>query len=178
VGHYYWQVLVGGNGLVPGDGDGGARFRDVFGDERADYGAALQRHYALGAPPDWVQRYVSGYATAHPWEDWAETFAHYLHICDALQTAAAYGMVVTGPEVSGPVAADLVAMPSEDSPERQSMASLVATWLPLAYALNAVNRSMGKGDLYPFVLTPPVIAKLAFVHDVVRRPMIAASRRS
>jgi hypothetical protein len=168
VGHYYWQVLVGGTGPVPAVNAGAqGRFRDAFGDERADYGQALQRHYAHGAPADWVQHYVSGYATAHPWEDWAETFAHYLHIRDTLQTAAAYGMVVTGPEVSGPAAADLVAMPLEDGPQPPEMASLVATWLPLTYALNAVNRSMGKSDLYPFVLTPPVIAKLAFVHDLV-----------
>jgi hypothetical protein len=167
VGHYYWQVLVGGNGLAGADVAVAQRFRDLFGDERADYGEALQRHYTQGAPADWLQRYVSAYATAHPWEDWAETFAHYLHICDTLQTAAAYGMVVTGPEAAGPIADDLVAMPTQDPSGLQSVTSLVATWLPLTFALNAVNRSMGKGDLYPFVLTPPVIAKLGFVHDVV-----------
>ncbi len=29
------------------------------------------------------------YASAHAWEDWAETWAHYLHMVDTLETAAA-----------------------------------------------------------------------------------------
>ncbi|MBI4941191.1 MAG: putative zinc-binding metallopeptidase [Actinobacteria bacterium] len=176
VGHYYWQVLVRGNGLV-GDGSVGSqgppsespalqRFRHVFGDERADYRQALQRHYATGPPRGWAAGHVSAYATAHPWEDWAETFAHYLHIRDTLQSAAAYGMVVTGPEEPGP-GVDLVALPLEDAAAGDTIGSVVGTWLPLTYALNAVNRSMGKGDLYPFVLTPPVISKLGVVHDLV-----------
>jgi hypothetical protein len=176
VGHYYWQVLVDGNGLLGDAADPTAlqRFRELFGDERADYAAALQEHYAGGAPADWQTRHVSAYATAHAWEDWAETFAHYLHIRDTLQTAAAYGMVVTGPETTtAPEAAELVALPAADAGDDQAIGSLVSTWLALTYALNAVNRSMGKGDLYPFVLTPLVITKLGFVHDVV----VAAVRR-
>jgi hypothetical protein len=86
-GHYYWTVLV-----EPSP----SRFRELFGDERADYAEALQRHYSSPAPVGWEQEYVSTYATAHPWEDWAESFAHYLHIRDTLQTAAAYGMQVHG----------------------------------------------------------------------------------
>lgn len=177
VGHYYWQVLVRGNGLVGGDGLVGGqgpssespalqRFRHVFGDERADYRQALRRHYATGPPRGWAAGHVSAYATAHPWEDWAETFAHYLHIRDTLQSAAAYGMVVTGPDEPGP-GVDLVALPLEDAAAGDTIGSIVGTWLPLTYALNAVNRSMGKGDLYPFVLTPPVISKLGVVHDLV-----------
>ena len=166
VGHYYWQVLVAGNGLVAVDSAALQRFRDVFGDERVDYRQGLARHYAQGAPVDWVQRYVSGYATAHPWEDWAETFAHYLHIRDTLQTAAAYGMVVTGPDLPG-LAPDLVAVPLQDLPRQQAVTALVQTWLPLTYALNAVNRSMGRADLYPFVLSPAAIDKLGVVHDLV-----------
>ena len=90
VGHYYWPLLVP---------EGGARerCRALFGDEREDYGAALERHYETGPPPDWSQRFVSAYATMHPWEDWAETFAHYLHIWDTLQTAGAYGVRVGAP---------------------------------------------------------------------------------
>ena len=169
VGHYYWQVLV--RGARPGvslwDDEPPAlqRFRHLFGDERDDYRLALQRHYGQGAPAGWSTGHVSAYATAHPWEDWAETFAHYLHIRDTLQSAAAYGMVVTGPEEPG--AADLVSLPLEDNPAGDGIGAIVGTWLPLTYALNAVNRSMGSGDLYPFVLTPPVIAKLGVVHDLV-----------
>jgi hypothetical protein len=167
VGHYYWTVLVAGNGLLPTDPDTLVRFRQLFGDERPDYAAALERHYASGPPAGWADRHVSAYAAAHPWEDWAETFAHYLHIGDTLQTAGAYGMVVTGPEVAPVDAAGLVAVPSELPRGRMPFRPLIDTWLPLTYALNAVNRSMGAGDLYPFVLTPVVIEKLAFVHELV-----------
>jgi hypothetical protein len=168
VGHYYWQVLIAGNGLVPVGPGTLDSFRALFGDERADYGQALQAHYAGGPPPDWQQRHVSAYATAHPWEDWAETFAHYLHINDTLQTAGAYGVVVTGPDQSLADGGALVAVPSEHAREHEAIDDLVGTWLPLSFALNAVNRSMGKGDLYPFVLTRPVIDKLGLVHRAVQ----------
>jgi hypothetical protein len=163
-GHYYWTVLVAGPDAEAGTLDG---FRSRFGDERADYGGALDRHYAQGPQPGWGEHYVSAYAAAHPWEDWAETFAHYLHIRDTLQTAAAYGMVVTGPGGAVRDAAGLIAVAREPVPE-DTVEALVATWLPLTYALNAVNRSLGKDDLYPFVLTPAVISKLGFVHELVR----------
>jgi hypothetical protein len=109
---------------------------------------------------------VSTYATAHPWEDWAESFAHYLHIRDTEQTAAAYGLVVEGPGgAAAPPEAPLEAVPSE---QPSSFDEIVGTWLPLTYALNAVNRSMGANDLYPFVLAPTVLGKLRFVHDLVQ----------
>jgi len=157
VGHYYWGVLVREERL--------AEFRAIFGDERADYAAALADYYA--APPgEWGTGFVSGYATAHPWEDWAETFAHYLHIRDTLQTASAYGLWVGGPDA--PVRPDpdvaLAALPSE---EADTIEDVLAMWLPLTYALNQVNRSMGREDLYPFVLAPPVVDKLGYVHRLV-----------
>jgi len=168
VGHYYWVVLVEGNGLVPAGGPTLDAFRRLFGDERADYTNALQRHYAGGPPPGWNDTHVSAYATAHPWEDWAETFAHYLHIRDTLQTAGAYGMVVTGPDSPVGDAGQLVAVPSEhEAAAPRPFADVLATWLPLTYALNAVNRSMGADDLYPFVISPPVVEKLTFLHGVV-----------
>ena len=93
-----------------------------------------------------------------------ESFAHYLHIRDTAQTAAAYGLVVEGPDAVAPAAAPLQAVPRE---RPTTFDEIVATWLPLTYALNAVNRSMGAADLYPFVLVPTVLAKLRFVHDLV-----------
>ena len=99
IGHYYWPLLVP-------DGPASERCRALFGDERVAYGAALERHYETGPPPDWSQRFVSAYATMHPWEDWAETFAHYLHIWDTLQTAGAYGVSVRG-EAMAPEGDDL-----------------------------------------------------------------------
>ena len=137
--------------------------RALFGDERADYQDALDRHYRDGPPSGWEADHVSAYATMHPWEDWAETFAHYLHIRDTLETAAEFGVVVRGPRA---VTHDrsLMATPQLEAGER-SFAELIDNWLPLTYALNAVNRSMGRDDLYPFTLAPGVITKLQFVHD-------------
>ena len=159
VGHYYWDVLVGRGGPIE-------PFRETFGDERRDYATALREHYASDPARGWNADYVSGYATAHPWEDWAETFAHYLHIRDTLQTASAYGLWIGGPDA--PVRTDpgmsLASLPTEDAP---SIESVMEMWLPLTYALNQVNRSMGRDDLYPFVLAPRVVAKLDFVHRLV-----------
>ena len=171
VGHYYFQVLV--EGRRPGAGDSHVsdaieRFRTLFGDERPDYGDALQRHYTDGPPEGWEVSHISAYATAHPWEDWAETFAHYLHILDTLQTASSWGMVVAGPSTSAPEVTGVVhARPRSETSGDEGILGIITTWLPLTYALNAVNRSMGKEDLYPFRLTEPVIAKLDFVHGLV-----------
>jgi hypothetical protein len=168
VGHYYWQVIVSGNT------DELEGFRRLFGDERADYQQALERHYEQGPAPGWAEEHVSIYAAAHPWEDWAETWAHYLHIRDTLQTAASHGVIVTGPHFGHrPVATrsgrgldpSLTAAPSLKSP--QDLDEILADWLPLTYALNAINRSMGRDPLYPFVLSRQVIERLRFVHDQV-----------
>jgi hypothetical protein len=158
IGHYYWPRLVERADALP-------PARELFGDERLDYEDALAHHYRDGPPPDWSERHVSAYATTHPWEDWAETFAHYLHIRDTLQTAGAFGMRVTGP---GPdLDAALMAAPGLARGD-EPFESLLGDWLPLTYALNAVNRSMGRDDLYPFTLAPRVVEKLAFVHERVR----------
>ncbi len=157
IGHYYFPILVA-------DDAGLQRARELFGDERADYAAALERHYADGPPPGWETDHVSAYATMHPSEDWAETFAQYLHIRDALQTAAAYGVRVDGPHA--PARGDLESTPDEDP--SSGFDAALADWLPLTYALNAINRSMGRSDLYPFMLSEPVTRKLAFVDERVR----------
>ena len=159
VGHYYETILVDDAGRSDDA-------RALFGDERADYGEAIDRHYSQGPPVGWEERYVSAYATMHPFEDWAETFAHVLHILDTIQTAAAFGMKVDGR------AAGLSAEPEiadAFAGEAHSFDIVMDEWLPLTYALNAVNRSMGRRDLYPFVLGPEVIEKLAFVHDAIVR---------
>lgn len=149
VGHYYFYRLVSPSA------DCSSRFRELFGDPDADYQAALDRHYQEGAPPGWEETYVSSYATMHPAEDWAETFAHYLHIRDTLDTAAAFGFAPAGAtferRVLGPSGFD----------------TTIEQWLPLAWALNMVNRSMGKEDLYPFVLPPAVLDKMRFIHTIV-----------
>ncbi len=160
IGHYYWPILI------RDDGPGIERVRALFGDERLDYGEALDAHYQNGPPADWRDHYVSSYATMHPWEDWAETFAHYLHIRDTLQTAAAFGVSVAGPDAPTDAREYLEAVPEADVTGRP-FTDILDEWLPLTYALNAINRSMGHGDLYPFVLAPAVIDKLTFVHDLM-----------
>ena len=162
IGHHYWPLLV----EAPDRLDA---WRQVFGDERADYQEALRHHYDAGPPADWSERHVSAYASAHPWEDWAETFAHYLHIGDTLQTAASFGLIVAGPGSRRD--GSLISAPSA---ELVSFDTMIGDWLPLTYALNAVNRSMGKDDLYPFVLAPAIIAKLGFVHTTLTHRRVRA----
>ena len=157
IGHYYQPLLA------PEGSPQREDCRSHFGDDRADYADALARHYASGPPADWPQRFVSAYATMHPWEDWAETFAHYLHIRDTLQTAAAHGLRVDGPDIATTDAAPLHADPVDGGDLR----TILDAWLPLTYALNAVSRSMGSDDLYPFVIAAPVQAKLGVVHRLV-----------
>ena len=149
IGNYYYYRLIG-----PSAGNA-AQFSELFGDPNADYQAALDRHYSDGAPPGWAKTFVSSYATMHPAEDWAETFAHYLHIRDTLDTSAAFGFAPSGATLErrtlGPSGFD----------------TIIEMWLPLAWGLNMVNRSMGKDDIYPFVLPPSVLNKMRFIHTVI-----------
>jgi hypothetical protein len=147
VGHYYWDMLVRDSSLL-------APFRDLFGDESADYGEALRAHYARPPGYDYAESFISAYASAHPWEDFAETFAHYLHMQDTLETAAAFGFTKRFPANS-------------DVPESRDFDLLIAEWTDLSVAMNALNRSMGLPDAYPFTISPRVQAKLKFAHELV-----------
>jgi len=157
-GHHFWDLLVRDAGRLHA-------CRAVFGDERADYAAALRAHYAHGARADWQSGFVSAYATAHPWEDFAETWAHYLHILDTLEMAGAFGLS-TRPRV--PRAGALSAAVDFDPYAAPDIAALIEAWLPLTYAANGLNRCMGAPDLYPFLLSPGAIAKLGFIQRLVR----------
>jgi hypothetical protein len=159
IGHYIWDRLIKEGGKLAG-------CRRLFGDDRRDYGAGLERYYRDGAPMDWQNRFVSAYASSHPWEDWAETWAHYLHIIDTLETARAFGLTVRPQEVQDP---SLNAAVRFDAYGRVTMETIIEAWLPLTFAMNSLNRSMGNADMYPFVLSQPVIEKLRFVHRVLRR---------
>ena len=108
--------------------------------------------------------FVSAYATAHPWEDWAETWAHYFHITDALETAGSFGLSL---KPKHPQAATMRAEPQKVALPESAFAELIRHWLPLTHALNELNRGMGIPDLYPFVLSDGALAKLRFVHDVI-----------
>jgi hypothetical protein len=145
-GHYFWERLIR-------DREQQAPFREHFGNETRDYGASIAAHYANGTAPR-SGDYISAYASSHPWEDWAETFAHYLHMIDTLETAQDFG-----------VAERLAARPSV--PKVDDFALLFDEWTELTVVLNALNRSMGLPDAYPFAISPRVRDKLAFVHRTV-----------
>lgn len=146
VGHYVWDRLVRDGGKLEG-------YRAVFGDEREDYQEALKRNYENGPRPDWPQHYVSSYASAHPWEDFAESFAHTLHIVDTLETARAFGLTVD----------DAALEPLGDPYKCASGKRLANAWIPLTISMNAIHRSMGERDFYPFVLTDEIVAKIDYI---------------
>ena len=153
IGHYFWDRLVAG------DSGRLEEFRVSFGDDRQDYGEALKRHYDEGAPPNWQDNYISMYAAMHPWEDFAETWAHYLHIVDTLETAGAFGLKVKPRRARSVLAAAI-----DFDPYKAGLERLIDAWLPVEFATNSMNRSMGLTDLYPFLLSPKVIEKLGYIH--------------
>jgi hypothetical protein len=156
-GHYYWDRLIDDGGRLDA-------FRAVFGDERQDYQQALQEHYARdGALPNWQDQFVSQYATSHPWEDWAETWAHYLHMVDLLEAAASYNtrLRIPGQELE----IEEVVNPLETG--NPDFDSLVEQWVPVTLLVNSLNRSLGQEDAYPFALSAGALEKLRFVHDVI-----------
>jgi len=153
-GHYYWDRLLR-------DGDRLPAFRERFGDEQQDYGAALQRYYDQGAPPDWQDHFISPYASAHAWEDWAETWAHYLHMTDALETAASFGLTLRPMHARNPA----ITVPAH--PDVSAFEDMIANWFSLSHVLNNLNRGLGLPDGYPFVLSDQVRAKLRFVDDTI-----------
>ncbi len=157
-GHFYWMLLVEGRPRHN-------QFRIVFGDESSDYSDALARHHANGADPNWQARYVSAYASSHPWEDWAETWAHYLHMIDALDTAETEGM---DPRSAGFSFGAIWPFKNYDVYRDESFDVLMERWIPLTIAMNRLSRSMGHADFYPFVIPAPAYDKLAFVHRIIR----------
>ena len=157
IGHYYWDVLVPTNTALHN------RFRALFGDESLDYGEALQRHYANSDTQSWRSDFVSHYASSHPWEDWAETWAHYLHILAVLESSHYFGLSLRVENSS-----QLLDYGQLRPYDQTSLQNLIDHWIPIATVLNSLNRSMGHNDFYPFILTPKVIEKLEVVHDAVR----------
>jgi hypothetical protein len=158
IGHYYWDRLVRDAGRLE-------ESRAVFGDESIDYNEALQAYYGGTPPADWQERYVSQYATAHAWEDFAETFAHYMHMLDTLETAYAFGLRIRPKaRADGMIDANIDFDPYRNA----AFSDIVDAWGPLTLAMNSINRSMGQPDLYPFKLGPGVIDKLAFIDQLLR----------
>ena len=159
VGHYYWDRLVWG---TPWQDE----FRQLFGDERLDYAESLRQNYQNGPPPQWWLHYVSAYASTHPWEDWAECWAHYLHMRDTVDTALSFGLATDNAQLEfTPFTIDSLYRP--EHPEAQHFLDFLNDWTRLTTMLNEMSRSMGQPDFYPFVLPLEVIAKLHFIHLLV-----------
>jgi hypothetical protein len=156
-GHFYWDRLIANSPNLQ-------RFRELFGDETMDYAAALQAHYQQGPPAGWHDRNVTAYASSHPWEDWAETWAHYLHIVDTLETAESFGVSVNSDNAANQPAPAVAPVMIN---EQKDFDRMLTGWIPLTCALNSINRGMGLSDLYPFVIPPAVIEKLRFIHQVI-----------
>jgi hypothetical protein len=161
VGHYYWDRLIAGTPWID-------EFRRLFGDERADYGEALRRNYAEGPPADWPDRFISAYASTHPWEDWAETWAHIQHMTDTLATAMSFDLDPNELDFQiDPFPADELYLPNEPGAER--FLTFLNSWIALAAVMNEMLRGMGETDFYPFALPRAVVAKLHFIYVVVRQ---------
>jgi hypothetical protein len=156
IGHYYWDRLIKGSPRLDA-------CRRLFGDERFEYDAALKLHYKNGPKPNWNEHFVSAYASVHPWEDWAETWAHYMHMTDTLETAAACGLSLHPDREVDPVLEKQPVKAAHD----QSFDEIINNWFPLTYVLNSLNRGMGLADAYPFVLPPAAVEKLRFVHETI-----------
>lgn len=153
IGHYYWDRLIDNTERLDA-------FRAAFGDERRDYQNALKEHYERGAPANWDESFISAYATTHPWEDWAESWAHVMHMVDALETAHAVGLSVNPERPDEPE----LSIPAKPVSARvEDFDSLITEWSVLTYVLNNLTRGLGLADAYPFVLSAPVIEKLRFV---------------
>ncbi len=149
IGHYYWDLLV--KGICEPDSI------RIFGDhDNPGYADALERHYRDGAPTNWQESHISAYATMHPWEDFAETFAAYLDLTSVLETAASVGFG---------------AIPDVRTAE---LGEMVHAYRRIGIAMNEMNRAMGLLDFLPEILAPPVVEKMRFVHGLVRGARTAA----
>ena len=159
IGHYYWDRLIK-------DTDRLFLFRKIFGDETFDYDEALKQHYARPASDAWKDNFISAYASSHPWEDWAETWAHHLHIVDTMETAYSFGMTLH-PRAAGP-GNEMSVREDIDPYITSDFEDIMQRWLPLSFVMNSLNRSMGMKDSYPFVINEAVKIKLNFIHETIQ----------
>ncbi len=153
-GHYYWDRLVDGTKFLE-------PYRALFGDERQSYEENMKTYYANGAPANWQDFAISAYSTMHPWEDWAESWAHFMHIQDTLEVASDFDLI--GKRIKIDPKGDS----EPQSPKAKPFDQVMEAWAELTVALNSINRSMGHRDLYPFVLSQPVVDKLRFISEVI-----------
>ena len=159
IGHHYWDLLIRDSDWLP-------KFRELFGDEQTDYVGALQQYYESGPPLDWADRFISGYAASHPWEDWAETWAHYLHLRATLQTVESFSLDTSKtPFRITPFEDDVLY--DRNAPSARPFLDWINAWVKLTTVLNETARSMGQPDVYPFVMNRAAVTKLHFVQCVI-----------
>lgn len=150
IGHFYWDLLVDGTTFQ-------GPFKLIFGDDTQDYQTAINTYYGRSDRSYDRMGFISEYATSHPWEDWAETFAHFLHIVSTLDSLAGL-----------PLALNERARQTLTDPYLESdFEALLALWMPLARGINELNRSLGMSDAYPFDISPAVKGKLHLVHMAI-----------
>lgn len=171
IGHYYWSMWFEND---PKRDEVLGAFRELFGDERLDYGEAMNAYYQNGAQAGWQERCISAYSTMHPWEEWAETWAHYLHMIDALESFESLGLrkSATMPKETIEKITPLPS-PFQKAPVAEFTEKL-QSWLELTPAINELSSSLGHHMSYPFVVSTPVIRKLFFIHCMVKRQVDAA----
>lgn len=168
LGHYYFNLLI-----TPSS-ENHALCKEYFGDDALNYQKALKRHYEEGAPKSWQESFISEYATMHPYEDWAETWAHYMHIIDTLGTAQNFSITgSTSNTEDNTDEIDELNLPQDTSYflKQTDIDNILDTWVEFSIMLNSLNRSMGLPDAYPFVLTQAVRTKLAFIHHAVHNKL-------
>jgi len=161
IGHYYWTLLIEKAGRLE-------EFRVVFGDERTDYAKALTDYYASGPQSDWQSHYVTAYASSHPWEDWAETWAHYLHMVDTLDTAKSWGMSLSPWNENDGAPAQQAQQKFFDQNDWNNFDGMYRSWAWMTCAINSMNRSMGLNDFYPFALSSAAVDKIRFIDGVIK----------
>jgi len=168
VAHFYWDRFFQGRA---DDDPLLEACREVFGDEREDYEAALQRHYTQGPVAAAPGTFITPYASVHPWEDWAETWAHYLHMLDGAETARSFGLNSDSvPIPFTPFPSETVTLPAQliwPEGEKEEFLTLLDSWAKLAPAINEVVASLGHPTFYPFVFSDSIIRKFYFVHHMV-----------
>jgi hypothetical protein len=173
IGHYYWDRLVWDTPWLE-------KFRALFGDENQDYAASLKENYENGPRPDWPQHFVSAYASVHPWEDWAECWAHYMHMLDTVDSAQSFGLTIDSTQIEfTPFTADWLYQC--EHPDSERFLAFLNRWTLLTMMLNGMSRAMGQPDFYPFVLPHEAVTKLHFIHLLVlssQEPVPAASAAS
>ena len=168
--HYLWQRFLS---ELPWNDPSRLAFREYFGDEWLDYASALNNYYLRGAPAGWANQYISAYASSHPWEDWAETWAHYMQIIDGLETCEGLGIHVRNialPLVMLPVEAGTLPQVLGVNPvEDGEFLAWLQRWICLSTVLNEVSQSLGEPPLYPYVISVSAARKLRLAHYFARQ---------